>query len=67
MKEEKGQKYIQVVENGQSRKVSVQSGLRDDSKVEIISGLNEGDQIIIPAAKVKTTSSSQMMGPPPPM
>lgn len=67
MKEEKGQKYIQVVENGQSRKVPVQSGLRDDSKVEIISGLNEGDQIIIPAAKVKTSSSSQSMGPPPPM
>lgn len=68
IKEEKGQKFVQVVENGQARRVPVQSGLSDDAKVEIVSGLNEGDQIIVPAAKAKsTTSNTQRLGPPPPM
>jgi membrane fusion protein, multidrug efflux system len=43
--EMKGNK-IYVVKNGKAAPVKVETGLRTDSKVEIISGLNEGDTVI---------------------
>jgi membrane fusion protein (multidrug efflux system) len=43
--EMKGNK-IYVVKNGKAAPVKVETGLRTDSMVEIISGLNEGDTVI---------------------
>lgn len=40
--------YARVVENGVLREVAVQAGIRAKGLVEIISGLAEGDQVIIP-------------------
>lgn len=65
VKEDKGQKYIQIMVNGQSQNVPVQVGLFDDEKIEILSGIHEGDAIIVPTAKAVTSSSSQRQGPPP--
>ncbi len=65
VKEENRQKYVQVLTYGKSQNVTVQTGLKDDENIEIISGLNEADMIIIPAAKAATTTSKQDQGPPP--
>lgn len=69
VKDDKGQKYVQVMVNGIAQNAPVQIGLSDDEKVEILSGLNEGDSVVVPAAKAKTTttSNSQRQGPPPSM
>jgi multidrug efflux pump subunit AcrA (membrane-fusion protein) len=39
---------VQVLENGAPREVFVQAGIRAKGMVEIVSGLAEGDQVIIP-------------------
>lgn len=67
IKEENGQKYVQVMANGKAQNTPVNIGLRDDENIEILSGLNEADQIVIPAAKksATTTQTKQNQGPPP--
>ncbi len=67
VKEEKGQQYVGIMTNGKSEKASVTLGLSDDEQVEIVSGLSEGDNIVLPVAKARTTTSSQNQGPPPPI
>ncbi|BBB92185.1 MAG TPA: efflux RND transporter periplasmic adaptor subunit [Methylomusa anaerophila] len=66
LKEDKGEQYVQLKENGELRRTPVQIGLRDDTKVEILSGLSEGDNVVIPAAAAKsatTTNTRQRQGP----
>ena len=67
VKEEKGQKYVEVMVNGKAQNSSVTLGLSDDEQVEILSGLQEGDQVVLPIAKARTASSNQNSGPPPPI
>lgn len=67
VKEEKGQKYVEVMVNGKTQNSSVSLGLSDDEQVEILSGLGEGDNIILPVAKARTTTNNQNSGPPPPI
>lgn len=65
VKDNGGQKYVQVMVNGKAENVPVQVGLSDDQHTEIISGLQEGTQVVIPAAKaVITKSQNQHQGPP---
>lgn len=65
IKEEKGKKYVQVMVDGKVQNVNVQTGLSDDEKVEIVSGLTAGDQVILPVVKASGSSSNQNQGPPP--
>ena len=65
LKEEKGQKYVQVMTNGKAQSVTVETGLSDDENVEIKNGLNAGDQVILPVAKPTATTTQQNQGPPP--
>ena len=65
VKEEKGQKYVQVMTNGKAQSVTVETGLSDDENVEIKNGLNAGDQVILPVAKPTATTTQQNQGPPP--
>ena len=65
VKEEKGQKYVQVMTNGKAQSVTVETGLSDDENVEIKNGLNAGDQVILPVAKPTATTNQQNQGPPP--
>ncbi|WP_378954549.1 efflux RND transporter periplasmic adaptor subunit [Pelosinus sp. sgz500959] len=67
VKEEKGQKYVEVMVSGKSQKSPVNLGLSDDEQVEILSGLREGDNVIVPVAKARTTTNNQNSGPPPPI
>lgn len=65
VKEEKGQKYVQVLVNGKEQSTPVKTGLTDDDNVEILSGLSEGDQVVLPANKPSTATTIQNQGPPP--
>jgi HlyD family secretion protein len=67
IKEENGQKNVEVMVNGKAQSITVNIGLKDDENVEILSGLSEADQIVIPAAKAKTTTTKQNKGGPPPI
>lgn len=42
-----GGQYVYVVANGKAVKRAVQTGLADETQIEIVSGLQEGDQIIV--------------------
>ena len=67
VQEENGQKYVEVMNNGKGQRTLVTIGLKDDENIEILTGLQENDQIVIPVAKVSTTASQQTQGGPPPM
>jgi HlyD family secretion protein len=67
IKEEKGQKYVRSIVNGQMQNISVRTGLTNDENVEILSGLTEGVQIVLPTIKASTTSTTKNQGPPPPI
>jgi len=62
IKEIKGQKYVQVMVDGKPQNVKVQTGLADDEKVELISGVKEGDQIFLPSGKAAGTSGQTAPG-----
>jgi len=65
IKEENGQKTVNVMVSGKVQSTPVQVGLADEENIEILTGLNEGDQIAIPVAKAKTTTTQNQGGPPP--
>lgn len=67
IKEEKGQKYVQVMVNGTAQNTPIKIGLSDDENAEIITGLNEGDNVVLPASKSKAVKNTQNQGPPPPI
>jgi HlyD family secretion protein len=65
--EENGQKYVQVMVNGKVQRMPVTIGLKDDQNIEILSGLSDADQIVIPISKASTTAAKQNQVPPPRM
>jgi len=60
VKQTKGQQYVQIVKDGKTQNANITLGLSSDDRVEVASGLKEGDQILLSAAKPQTTQS----GPP---
>ncbi len=63
VKENKGQSYVQIMANGKIENINVTTGLSNEDKVEITSGLADGDQIVLPQAKVLPQASGNMRGP----
>lgn len=58
IRSDKNGKYVVVAgPNGQTENVSVTTGQTGDDRVEIISGVNEGDKVVL--AQVKTQSTGQ--------
>ncbi|MFH0864080.1 MAG: efflux RND transporter periplasmic adaptor subunit [Candidatus Gottesmanbacteria bacterium] len=51
-----GQSSVMVLKNGQVTQVPVETGVSSDSQTEIISGLNEGDQVV--TGTVSTTQGT---------
>ncbi|MEM3112694.1 MAG: efflux RND transporter periplasmic adaptor subunit [Candidatus Anstonellales archaeon] len=49
-----GQSFVRVLRNGHEEQVLVEIGLQSDTQVEIISGLSEGDEVIIGVATNQT-------------
>lgn len=65
VKDAKNQRYVQVLKNGQPQNVTVTTGLASEDKIEIIKGLKETDQVILPQAKTGQpagTNPMRMMG-----
>ena len=52
VKKKGGRSYVFVRQNGQVKTLQVQAGLENTTKVEIVSGLNEGDEVVIPTTKM---------------
>ena len=60
VKQTKGQQYVQVMKDGKTQNVNITLGLASDDRVEVASGLKEGDQILLSGTKPQTNQS----GPP---
>lgn len=50
IKDNRGQRFVQLLKNGQSQPeaVKVTTGLRGEDRIEVISGLKQGDTIVLP-------------------
>lgn len=61
LKSNKGQQYVQMIENGQVQNMPVVTGLIGEDRVEVVSGVSEGDQIQLSQTK---TAERQAGGTP---
>lgn len=52
VKKKGGRSYVFVRRNGAVTTLQVQTGLENTTKIEIVSGLNEGDEVVIPTTKM---------------
>ncbi len=59
VKSNNGGQYVMVVKNNNTQNTPVTTGITGDSKIEILSGLLEGDEIIASSAKTQTTQSTK--------
>ena len=50
--------YVRVMKNGAEKQVTVETGISSGTQVEIVSGLSEGDVIVISSVQTSTTKSS---------
>ncbi|MGI6092944.1 MAG: efflux RND transporter periplasmic adaptor subunit [Negativicutes bacterium] len=56
-------KYVVVEgQNGQTRNVPITTGITGEQRVEITSGLNDGDKVVIAQVKTQTPTSNQRGG-----
>jgi multidrug efflux pump subunit AcrA (membrane-fusion protein) len=66
LKTSDGTTTVEILENGKKVSKSVEVGLRSDSQVEIISGINEGDEVITSTitktTKTRTTQTTSPFG-----
>lgn len=58
-----GRQMVRVVENGQPAPRPVEVGLNDGARAEIISGLSEGDQVVVVSTGTTTQQFGTMMIP----
>ena len=59
VKSNNGEQYVVVVKNGKPQNTPVTTGIASDSKVEILSGLTEGDQVLASSAKTQSTNNTK--------
>ena len=57
-----GQQYVMVLQNGKTQSTLVTTGITGDNKIEILSGLTEGDQVVASSPKTQTSSSTRSGG-----
>lgn len=55
--------YVRTLRNGQMVLIPVETGISSDSKTEIVSGLNEGETVIVSIRNQISGSSSQTQSP----
>jgi RND family efflux transporter MFP subunit len=58
-----GQNYVRVLKNNQVQNVNVTTGISSDTDTEIVSGLNEGDEIVTAVVQSKTGTTSTTSSP----
>jgi HlyD family secretion protein len=56
---DKGENYVRVMIDGKIQERTVVTGLSDDFQIEILSGLDEGETVVV-ETKAKTSSSSEL-------
>lgn len=59
VKANNGQQYVMVVQNGKPQNTLVTTGIVGDNKIEIVSGVTEGDQVLASQVKSQATSGAQ--------
>lgn len=60
VKEKSGSKYVTVkLNNGETKDVTIETGIENDAYVEVKSGLNEGDIVLIEESTSKQTTNMQ--------
>ncbi len=59
-----GQSVVNVLVDGQSQQVPVETGIASDTQTEIISGLSEGEDVITGTTQTSTTSNQTQGGSP---
>lgn len=47
VKQREGKKYVEILKDGEVEKIEVTTGLETDTKVEIVKGVGEGEEVII--------------------
>lgn len=65
IKKSNGQTYAFVQQDGAVTAVKVQTGLENNVNLELLSGLNEGDEVVIPTTKMVTDLLDRRRGPQP--
>lgn len=61
IRSQNGRRYLQVLRNGKAEDVDVTFGLSNDTVTEVTSGLQAGDQVVLPAPRAG--ASGQQSGP----
>lgn len=56
--------YVYVIKNGTPERTTVKTGTTSDSNIQIVSGLNEGDEIVVSGDVTTTKKSSKGGGGP---
>jgi HlyD family secretion protein len=62
VKTNNGQQYVVVENNGKTQNTPVTTGLASEDKIEILSGLEEGNSIVVSQAKLPATTGGQSGG-----
>lgn len=64
VKSNNGELYVMVVRNGKEQRAKVTTGITGESKIEILSGLVEGDQVVVATAKSQAANAPKGGGLP---
>ncbi|WP_378953222.1 efflux RND transporter periplasmic adaptor subunit [Pelosinus sp. sgz500959] len=62
IKDNKGTQYVQMMVNNKVEKRTVITGLNSEDKVEILSGLSDGEQFLMPQSKVTSQTPDATKG-----
>jgi RND family efflux transporter MFP subunit len=64
IRSQNGRRYVQVLRNGKAEDVDATFGIANDSVTEVTSGLQPGDQVILPAPRAGASGQqNQFRGP----
>jgi len=59
IKDNKGQRFVQVVgSDGQTQSIKITTGMSSTDQIEVLSGLNPGDTLMLPQAKGAATTAA---------
>lgn len=59
-----GQAYVNLYANGQEVRTAIETGVVGDTYTEVVSGLNEGQQVVIPTLRVPSGTNTRGGGNP---
>lgn len=57
-----GNSVVKVIKDGKITENTVETGISDSTKIEIISGLNEGDEVVVSTSTNKTNNTKSAAG-----